>query len=171
MPLRLPVGLPIAACLAILLGGCQAIAISPLAASVAGGGATLAVRYSLDGVTYRTFTAPAAVVKSASLAAIDRMGIQLAGLSDFARGETIAARAGDRDIFIDLEPVSRRATRMRVAARTGGLFYDTATATEIILQTEKILDALATARVIPEERSIAAGATAAPVESRSLVAE
>ena len=61
---------------------------------------------------------------------------------------------------------------MRVAARSGGLFYDTATATEIILQTEKILDALDTARMrVPEAKAVAAGATAAPVESRTLMAE
>jgi hypothetical protein len=166
---------PLAACLAAflpaILAGCQAVAVSPLAASVAGGGATLALRYSMDGVTYRTFTAPAAAVKSASLAALDRMGIQLNGLSDFERGQTIAARADDRDIFIDIEPVSRKATRIRVAAKSGGLFYDTATATEIILQTEKILEALPDARTAPEAKAVAAGATLAPVESRNLFGE
>jgi hypothetical protein len=156
----------------VLLAGCQAMVASPLAASLAGGSATMAVSYSMNGVTYRTFTAPAAVVKSATLAAIDRMGIQLNGLSAFDRGETIAARTDERDIFIDIEPVSRKATRMRVAAKSGGLFYDTATATEIILQTEKILEALDTARMaIPEAKAVAAGATAAPVESRTLRAE
>ena len=162
----------LAALTTILLAGCQAVAVSPLAASLAGGSATMAVSYSVNGVTYRTFTAPAAAVKSASLAAIDRMGIQLNGLSAFDRGETIEARAQERDIFIDIEPVSRKATRMRVAARSGGLFYDTATATEIILQTEKILDTLDTARMrVPEAKAVAAGATAAPVESRTLMAE
>lgn len=162
----------LAACAATLLptvlAGCQAVAVSPLATSLAGGSATMAVRYNFDGVATRTFTAPAGVVKSASLLAIERMGIQLAGLSSFEHGETIAARADERDIFIDIEPVSRRATRMRVAARNGGLFYDTATATEIILQTEKILDVVATMRVVPEAKPVAAGASAAPVENRDL---
>ncbi len=144
------------------------MAVSPLATSLAGGSATMAVRYNFDGVATRTFTAPAGVVKSASLLAIERMGIQLAGLSSFEHGETIAARADERDVFIDIEPVSRRATRMRVAARNGGLFYDTATATEIILQTEKILDVVATMRVVPEAKPVAAGASAAPVENRDL---
>ena len=40
-----------------------------------GVGAGAALRHSLDGVTYRTFTAPAAEVQQASLAALERMGI------------------------------------------------------------------------------------------------
>src|ERR1051326_403343 len=140
---------PAAASLAFLLCGCPAGA------------------YSFDGVAYRTITAPAAAVKSAPLAAIDRMGIELSSLSSYERGETIAARADERDIFIDIEPVSRKATRIRIAARTGGFFNDTATASEIILQTEKILDAVATLRVIPEAKAVA-GASAAPVETGNL---
>ena len=162
----------LAALTTILLAGCQAVAVSPLAASLAGGSATMAVSYSINGVTYRTFTAPASSVKSASLVALDRMGMELLDLTTFEHGETIVARSDDRSIIIDVERVSRKATRMRVAAKNGGLFYDTATATEIILQTEKILDALDTARgPIPAAKAVAAGATAAPVESRTLFAE
>ena len=40
-----------------------------------GAGAGTALRYSFDGVTSRTFTAPAGAVKHASLDALDRMGI------------------------------------------------------------------------------------------------
>jgi len=171
MGYRLPFVTCLAALLPTVLGGCQAVAVAPLAASVAGGGATMAVRYSIDGVTYRTFTAPSNSVKSASLVALDRMGMELLDLTTFEHGETIVARSDDRTITIDVERVSRKATRMRVAAKNGGFFYDTATATEIILQTEKILDALATARVIAEPKTVAAGATAAPVETRTLFAE
>ncbi|MEK6243338.1 MAG: hypothetical protein AABM33_02470 [Pseudomonadota bacterium] len=38
-----------------------------------------------------------------------------------------------------LLPVNRSATRARIAARTGGLLYDEAAASRIILQTEKLL--------------------------------
>ena len=48
------------------------------------------------------------------------------------------ARLGRREIEVELEMLSAQATRMRVVARDGGLFsYDGATATEIIVQTEK----------------------------------
>ena len=42
-------------------------------------------------------------------------------------------------VSVDLEPISSKATRMRVVARNSGIFFDTATATEIVLQTEKAL--------------------------------
>ncbi|MBV8031216.1 MAG: hypothetical protein JO035_06880, partial [Betaproteobacteria bacterium] len=45
----------------------------------------------------------------------------------------------NRTIEVELEPISSRATRMRVVARNNALFYDAATATEIVLETEKAL--------------------------------
>jgi len=52
--------------------------------------------------------------------------------------ETITARAADRDIQIELEALTPATTRMLVTAKKdGGILQDSATATEIILQTEK----------------------------------
>ena len=45
----------------------------------------------------------------------------------------------DREIEIELEMVSAKATRMRTVAKQGVFFKDRATATEILNQTEKIL--------------------------------
>lgn len=116
------------------LAGCQ-----PLAISVLGAGAGTALRYSLDGATSRTFTAPAAAVKHASLAALERMGIAFESFDRFEHGELIYARAENREIEIEIEPISARATRMRIAAKNGGFFYDHATASEIVAQTERSL--------------------------------
>lgn len=116
------------------LGGCEMAAITALGV----GGAT-AVNHTLTGITYRTFTAPLPQVRSASMTALDRMGIKRAGGQKSANGETILAKATDRDIEIELESLSKNSTRMRVTAKNGGLFYDSATATEIILQTEKAM--------------------------------
>ena len=117
------------------LAGCQ-----PLAISVLGAGAGTALRYSLDGATSRTFTAPAAEVKHASLAALERMGIAFESFDRFEYGELIYARAENREIKIEIEPISARATRMRIAAKNGGgFFYDNATASEIVAQTERSL--------------------------------
>jgi len=117
-----------------MLCGCEAMAV---AAFGVGGGT--AVNHTLTGITYRTFTAPLSQVKAASVTALDRMGMQRAGGQKSPSGETILAKASDRDIEIELESLSRNSTRMRVTAKNGGLFYDSATATEIILQTEKAL--------------------------------
>jgi hypothetical protein len=116
------------------LAGCE-----PLAISVLGAGAGTALRYSLDGATSRTFTAPAAEVKHASLAALERMGIAFESFDLFEYGELIYARAENREIEIEIEPISPRATRMRIAAKNGGFFYDNATANEIVAQTARSL--------------------------------
>ena len=123
----------VAICLAGL-AGCQSLAISML-----GAGAGTALRYSFDGVTSRTFTAPAGAVKHASLDALDRMGIAFESFDRFDYGELIYARAENRSIEIEIEPISARATRLRIAAKNGGWLYDTATASEIVAQTERVL--------------------------------
>jgi hypothetical protein len=120
------------------LGGCE-----PLALSLLGAGAGTALRYTIDGVTYRTFTAPATEVKHASLAALERMGIAFESFDRFEHGELIYARAENRAIEIEIEPISQKATRMRIAAKNGGFFYDTATANEIVAQTERMLGSAA----------------------------
>jgi hypothetical protein len=120
------------------LAGCE-----PLALTLVGAGAGTALRYGLDGVAYRTFTAPAQDVRQASLAALERMGLALDGTEHFEGGEVIYARSDNRRIEIDVEPISARATRMRIAAKNGGLFYDNATAYEIVAQTERQLESAA----------------------------
>ena len=105
-----------------------------------GVGGSAAVSHTLNGITYRTFTAPAANVKTASLGALNRMGIKYTGSAKGEHGaEMLKATATDRSIEITLEPLSANSTRMKVVARNGGIFYDSATATEIILQTERRL--------------------------------
>ena len=116
------------------LAGCQ-----PLAISVLGAGAGTALRYSIDGATSRTFTASAAEVKHASLEALERMGIAFESFDRFEYGELIFARAENRAIEIEIEPISPRATRMRIAAKNRSFFYDNATASEIVAQTERSL--------------------------------
>ena len=117
--------------------------VAALAASLAAGAvalsATAALGHRLNGAAYRTFTAPYPAVKKASLAALKKMGIALDSFGRFEDGEIIYARAEGRKVEIELEPISRRATRIRVSTHNGGFFYDSATAREIVLQTEKML--------------------------------
>jgi len=138
-----------------LLAACE-----PAALAVLGGGAGTILRYNLDGIAARTFTAPAAVVKSASLAAAERMGLSIEATDSLDSGEVIRARAPNRDIEIELEPITKHATRMRITARGGSLFYDNATAVELVQQTEKVLAAGLSAQ--PAATPAAAGASLAP---------
>jgi hypothetical protein len=119
---------------ASMLAGC-----APLALTALGLGGSAAVNHTLSGITYKTFTAPLPRVKTASIGALHRMGIRASGAVKQEGNEVVTAAGRDRDIEIVLEPISSNATRMRVIARNGGVLYDSATATEIIMQTERIL--------------------------------
>jgi hypothetical protein len=114
------------------LSGCVPLTIA------AGVGAAAGVTHTMGGITYRTFTAPLPKVRSATMTALNRMGINSAKTSKEEGHEKIEASASGREIEIQLERLSPNTTRMRTVARNG-LFYDSATATEIILQTERAL--------------------------------
>lgn len=115
------------------LGGC-AVALTAL-----GVGAGTAFNHTISGIAYKTFTAPLPKVKSASISALNRMRLTHTSNLNEGGNEVVKATGKDRNIEIVLEPISSNSTRMRVIARNGGLFYDSATATEIITQTERIL--------------------------------
>jgi len=120
---------------AALLAACE-----PFSIVAAGVGGSAAVSHTLNGITYRTFTASQEEVKNASIGALNRMGIRVTGTERGEHGaQVLKAKGTDRDIEITFEPISPATTRMRVIARNGSIFFDSATATEIILQTEKRL--------------------------------
>jgi|SRR5882672_890186 len=124
-------------CIAVaaLLNGC-----APLSLTAFGVGTSAGVSHTLTGITYRTFTVPMPKVKGATMTALNKMGIKVISTSRAEGTEVIKASATDREIEVELEPLTPNATRMRTLARKGGLFYDSATSTEIILQTERVLN-------------------------------
>ncbi len=67
------------------------------------------------------------------------MGIKIGATAKTDQGKAIAATGNDREIEVELEVISSKTTRMRTVAKQGFFFKDRATATEIILQTEKVL--------------------------------
>ena len=120
------------------LNGCAAVAVTML--GVGAGVATgTSVGYTLDGYAYRTFTAPLPQVESATRTALNRMGIKIEATAKTEQGRAIAATGNEREIEVELEVVSSNATRIRTVAKQGFFIKDRATATEIILQTEKVL--------------------------------
>jgi uncharacterized protein DUF3568 len=121
--------------LASMLTGCDPISLTAL-----GVGAAAGVQHTLIGIAYKTFSAPLPRVRTAVKSALEHMDIKIGVTEKIENGERIKARAADRDIEIELEALSGRTTRMRSTARAG-VFMDSATATEIILQTEKALGA------------------------------
>ena len=129
--------------LAVLPGlqGCAAVGLT-LFGTAAGVTAGQGTAYTLDGIAYRTFTAPLDDVRRATLASVKRMDIALQKDDVTADGRELVGQAGDRMIYIELERLTARTTRMRVTAKQGWFFRDRATSGEIITQTEQSLDDL-----------------------------
>lgn len=121
-----------------LLSGCAAVGLTlfGVGAGVATG---TSVSYTLDGIAYRTFTAPLPQVENATLTALNRMGIKIEASEKTEQGKVIKATGNDRQIEVELEVISSKTTRIRTVAKQGVFFKDRATATEIILQTERVL--------------------------------
>lgn len=109
------------------------------------GAAGTSVNYALDGIAYRTFSAPADQLQRATLTTLKRMDIAISSneLKEDGCREIVGA-AGDRTIYVELEKLTARTTRMRITAKYGWLLRDRATAGEIIAQTERTLDDMPT---------------------------
>ena len=120
------------------LSGCAAVGLTLFGV---GAGVTTgtSVAYTLDGIAYRTFTASLPQVENATRTALGHMGITIEATSKIEQGKAIRAVSNDREIEIELEMVSPKTTRIRTVAKQGIFFKDRATATEIIIQTEKVL--------------------------------
>ena len=122
--------------LALATAGCV-----PVAITAAGVGMATGVGHTLGGMVYKTFTTPQANVKRATYGALNRMQIKVVETKREGTTEHIKAKAADREIEIELEALTPSTTRMLVVAKKdSGILRDSATATEIILQTEKLVD-------------------------------
>jgi hypothetical protein len=125
--------------LGLLLQGCAAAGLAVVGAG-AGVGMGAGVEHSMNGVAYKTFTAPVNNVRFATLKSLDRMGMPLSTDQKTDTGWKMIATATERTIEIELETLTPSTTRMRVVANKGDIFFkDSSTATEIILQTAQIL--------------------------------
>jgi len=68
-----------------------------------------------------------------------RMNIALKSDDIKADGRELVAASSDRTIYVDLEQVTARTTRMRITAKQGWFWRDRTTAGEIIARTERTL--------------------------------
>ena len=117
-----------------VLTACEPVTLT--AASLAAG---TGISHTLGGIVSRTITAPMKTVENANTRALKDMGIKVVSRETNEEGErVVSAQAKDREIEILLEPLSSRTTRIRARAMDG-ILHDAATATEIILQTERVL--------------------------------
>lgn len=124
----------------VTICGLGLAACEPISLTMLGVGAATGVNHQLGGLVYKTFTEPEPKVRRAALAALNRMAIKIESVTKIKNGESIKGKAADRNIEIELESLTPATTRMRVAARReGAILVDSATAVEIIGQTERQL--------------------------------
>ncbi len=99
------------------------------------------VNFTVDGIAYRTFSAPFEQMQRATLTTFKRMNLALKSdeIKDDGCRELVAA-AGDRTIHVELEKLTARTTRMRITAKQGWLWRDRASAGDLIVQTERTLN-------------------------------
>ncbi len=118
------------------LGGCAGIALT--AGTLAGGAG---LDHAIRGVNYKTFAAPLAELRLATLKSLNRMAMDVTEDRREEDGWAIRARATKREIDIELEAITALATRIRVVVTNGAFFLrDGATGAEIIARTVETLD-------------------------------
>jgi lipoprotein-anchoring transpeptidase ErfK/SrfK len=144
--------LGVAGTILLLLGGCQAIALT-----AAGIGASTGLTHTVDSIASRTFTSNQRQVKQATLIAMGKMGMKLESSEKSETGEVVRASLPGRSIEIVLTPLSETVTRINTTAQRSVFLYDGATAREIVAQTE-----LAMQELVASSRRARAPSRAAP---------
>lgn len=119
----------------LLLAGCAGVALT--AGGIAG---STGVNHTLNGIVYKTFTTPMKDMRVATLKTLKRMGMPVTDDKEAKFGWLIVATASERVIEIELEKLTAKTTRMRVVANKGRFWKDSATGTEIIIQTVQTLE-------------------------------
>lgn len=114
-----------------LSSGCAAVLVT---------GASGGIAYTATNIAYKTESFPIDKVESATRRALKKMGIVFIGKEKTEDGIRITAVTEDLDIYIDLERVTSKSTKISVDARKNLILKDKATATEIIAQIEKFLN-------------------------------
>jgi len=123
----------------MLVSSLTLTACDPVTLTILGAGASAGVAHGLGSVAYKTFTVPIKRVNKATLVALKRMGIKVESIEKTETGKVINATSADRNIEVTLEAISNKTTRIRSIAVQDTIFFDQATAVEIVNQTERAL--------------------------------
>lgn len=135
-------GAIVIAVVALSLQGCAGVGLTLL--GVGAGTATSAgVNHTLSGIAYKTFTADMDSMRRATVQALGNMAMTVKTHEPADYGYAIMASAQERTVEIELQKITKATTRMRVTViEDNGIFRDSATSTEIILQTAQNVDAM-----------------------------
>jgi len=103
-------------------------------------GGTEVVSYTMDSVAYKTFAASETDVRAATLQTFKRMAIDVTGTERKEKLTEINAVAGDRTIEVEIDRITPRTSRLRVAVKKGWFLRDRSTAGEIVTLTADTLE-------------------------------
>ena len=123
-------------CVILVLSGCAMIG---LAVPTAVSGCAVGIDYTFTNIAYKTICYPVADVEAALHNVLKKMDIKETKRETEDGNVGVTAVTGKLNIDIKLEKVTPTVTRIQVNAKEGFIFKDKATATEIIVQTEKKL--------------------------------
>jgi hypothetical protein len=98
----------------------------------------IARAHTVNGYAYRICAAPLASTLLAVVSTLNAMRIKVASIRRTSQRDVVRAISGERDVEVEVEAVSPTTTQFRTVARQGAS-YDSATAIEIIAQTEQML--------------------------------
>lgn len=118
-------------CIMLLSSGCAAIVIA---------GASGAIAYTITNIAYKSLSYPFSQVEPAAHAALKNMGITEVGKKDIENGIQIIAATANLKIYIDIERIASKTTKINVDAQENIVLKDKATAAEIVDHIEKILE-------------------------------
>ncbi len=110
--------------------GCASILIAG-----AGGG----VEYTITNVAYKTVNYPMEQVQSATHAALKKMAIRYKQTVKSEKGVKIEAETMDLKIYVDLDWITVKTTKISVDARKNFVLKDKSTAAAIIEEIDNIL--------------------------------
>lgn len=139
---RFPGGVLIAIALAFAVSqGCTAaVGLSLLGTAVTSATKT-GISYTVDSRANKTFAAPVDPVRQNILAALEEMAFLLDSHEKEGNTERILAKAEGREVEVELEEITPRATKVRVVVHEGLFLKDRATAEEIIEQAGRGVEA------------------------------
>jgi hypothetical protein len=133
---------PLAACLPLFLyfaSGCQVAA--PLALTTT----TMGVAYYYMNVSDKTSVYDIDTMTRASVLTLKKMGFQVSEQSMDKRGDRkIKAEAEEFNVTVKLKKITKQCTKIKVRVSEDVVMRDRATAAEIVFQTEKAAEQLAT---------------------------
>lgn len=146
---------------ALTLSGCAGGVGLTMLGVGAGTAAGTGVNHTLNGIAYKTFPEPAEDVRKASVRALGQLAMNIDKQADTPEGKEIYAKANKRSVEIRIEELTPKTSQMRVTViEDNGFLRDSATATEVIIQTAQSLDQIA------EERRVSQSAEAKPAAKK-----